>query len=137
MFPRGLGEAPVVQQVAEDIHEEPAKLVFTKTLALSTLYPDLGISVDKDSDFVLTALCGKSEGAYSINIKTASGREIFSSPAQAENAVGTGQFPIPLVPALTYPAGGRIGLSLADLSGAENDVELVLVGIRRFKAGRY
>lgn len=142
----GLGEAAAVpaQAPAEATNqpfEQVGKYVFKKTLAAKGNagdgFDDLAQIIDKISDFVWLSVCAISTGAFSVNFKDNGGRELFSSQAQAANVIGTGQFPVPMgPPGLFYPAGGRIGIALANLTDAQNDIEIVFIGIKRFRTQR-
>lgn len=129
----GLGEASVTQ-TAPAISEEPKKLVYKKSLTAGQVADDEALAIDKTYDFEFLAIAGKSTGDYEINFKDASGRDIFSARASADLVVGTGQFPIEFDHPLSYPAGGRIQISIADLSGGGNDVELLFIGIAKYPA---
>jgi hypothetical protein len=152
MFPhhssrlRGLGEAPIqdsqsgtstFDQAAQEAgpSEEVGYYVFKKALNASDNLPDLVQSIDGDSDFALVSIHGKSTGTYNINIKDHTGKPIYSSAADASNVVGTAQLPVRVRPALLYPAGGSLGISLQDTSAAPNTIELVFTGIRKFRQG--
>jgi hypothetical protein len=77
-----------------------------------------------------------SDGAYQVNFKDPGKREIYSSPASNVNAVGTGQFPVPWLHGMTYPAGGQIGITLINKNGGTNNVELILIGVARYPINR-
>lgn len=146
MFPRyGLGEAPIEQQQAPPDSlfnelraeagpsEEVSYYVWKRSLTALQAAPDLAQFIDGDSDFLLTAIYGRSTSTFTLNIRDASGRLIYSAEADSRNVIGTAQFPVPLRPALWYPAAGKIGISITDTSNAANEVEIVFAGIRRFK----
>lgn len=116
--------------------EETKILVYTKTLAANDNLTDLALFVDKTYDFTFLAVAGKSTGGLNINFKDPGGREIYSSPCSKENALGTAQFPVPWSHGMVYSAGGKIGLTLVDTSGAPNTVELVLIGVARYPTNR-
>lgn len=131
-----LGEAPIqpeAQPAAGQPYEEPGDYVFRRTLQPNESIPDLSQFVDKDSDFVLVAIAGTSTGPFSVQFRNAGNRAISSSEELAQNCIGTGQFPVPLLKPLVYPAGGRIGIAMSDLSGALNVVEIVFRGIKRYR----
>lgn len=142
---RFLGEAPIEQPgtatpsafdaVMQEAgpSEEPGYYVFKTTLQANDNKPDLTQFIDGDSDFALVSLHGRSTGTFNINIKDNSGKPIYSSSADASLVVGNAQLPVRIRPALYFPASGKIGISLQDTSGAQNTVELVFSGIRKFR----
>lgn len=112
-------------------HQEPAQLVFKVALTGNQILTT-AVTIDKDADFLLSALYGVSDANYTMQMFTNANRAVHSQAAQATNAIGTAQFPVPVFPTLRYPAGGRIGLILTNLSGSTNNVELVFSGVKEF-----
>lgn len=137
-----LGEVPAVPAAMPqdsqggDYFEETKILVFSKVLAANDQLTDLAQFIDKTYDFTFLAVAGTSTGALSLNFKDPGGRDIYTSAASKENSIGTAQFPVPWSHGMTYPAGGRIGITLIDKSAAQNTVELVLIGIARYPTSR-
>lgn len=136
----GMGEAPAVpsQVPVEEGSEQPKKYIFKKSLAAAgnagDSFPDLQQFIDKNADFIWLAKSSISTGNFSVNFKDHGGRDLFSSPAQAANVLGTGQFPVEWENGLFYPAGSRISISLTNLHNAQNDIELCLIGIARYRS---
>lgn len=142
-----LGEAPIEQQAPPDAQEslyqhslaeagpseEPGHYVFKRSLLASEKAPNLRQPIDGDSDFVLTAIYGRSTGTFTLNISDRAGKPIYSAEADSRNVMGTAQFPVPIRPALWFPAGGQISISATDTSAAPNDLEIVFQGIKRFR----
>lgn len=127
----GLGEASVTA-AAPVTSDEPKKLVFKTTLTALQKLDDLIQSIDKTYDFQWVGIAGKSTGDFAVNFKDATGRDIFSARASASLVIGTGQFPVEWDHAFFFPAGGKIGISLEDLSNAENTIELIFIGIAQY-----
>ncbi len=133
---RGLGEAPVTLPAPEQqFHEEPFEYVFNRVLQANEELVDLAQFIDADADFVLMALKGSQTGAYEIRFQLPNGRYRSSARIRNANAVGTAQFPVPVFPAIVLPAGGKVGIDIKDLSNAQNTVQLVFVGVKRFRVG--
>ncbi len=131
-----LGEAavqPPAAQPANTPYEEPGDYVFKRTLAAGEHFADLSQFIDKDSDFIWLATAGKSTGAYSVQFRNPGNRALSSSEEQADNCIGTGQFPVPWLKPIVYPAGGRIGISITNLTAAPNEVEIVFKGVKRYR----
>lgn len=114
-------------------HKESAYYVFQRTLSGNQALPDLRQIIDADSDFLLLSIHGTQTGNYTIRLRNALGRYIYSAAARNANVVGTAQFPVPLIRPELIPAGGSIGLDLVDLSGSSNTVEIVFAGEKWFK----
>lgn len=132
----GLGEvptAPPADPAPAGYYDEAGGYVFDYVLNANQIALGLSVPIDQDSDFIWMATYGTQTGTYKVNFKTARGRQIFSSPVNSLNAIGTAQFPTVWEPAFTYNASGRIMLDLTDTSGAQNTVQLVFLGVRRFK----
>lgn len=129
-----LGEA-AVQPAAPQMtpYEEPGDYVFTRTLAANEHFADLSQFIDKDSDFIWLATAAKSTGNFSVQFRNPGNRALSSSEEQADNCLGTGQFPVPWLTPIAYPAGGRIGLSITNLTANSNAIEIVFKGIRRYR----
>jgi hypothetical protein len=130
---RTLGEAAAAAGNPEP-YTEPGKYVFQITLAAAPgagdHFSDLKQFIDKDSDFELTDLAAVSTGDFSFNYRTPGSKDVFSTDVHASNALGTGQFPVPVVPSLVYLAGSKLGLSLTNLTAAPNTIEIVFSGRR-------
>jgi hypothetical protein len=137
----GLGAAPAVPAAipAEnqgDYYEEAKVLVFKKSLAAQGTagdgFPDLSQAIDKTYDFVWLGTAAISTGNFSVNFKDNGQRDIYTSLAQAANVIGTGQFPVDWRKPFTYPAGSRIPIALQNLTNAQNDIEISIIGIARY-----
>jgi hypothetical protein len=137
----GLGEAAAVPGALPsdshgDFFEETKILVFTKALANGDAFYDLSQYIDKTYDWTFLAVAGKSDQAFQVNFKDPGGRDIYSSPCSNQNAIGTGQFPIPWSHGMTYPAGGKLGITLINQFAGANNIELVLLGVARYPTNR-
>lgn len=128
------GEAAVT--TPPEVHEEPGAYQFKRTLGIgeSTAGGDYLVPLDKDSDFVLTHITGEWADDFTFNFLLPSGRPYASGEMAPENAVGTGQFPVPVYPGQFYPAGSQLRLRYTNLSAGPNDVEILFHGIKRFKS---
>ncbi|MCS7261031.1 MAG: hypothetical protein NZ765_09645 [Anaerolineae bacterium] len=114
-------------------YEEPAAYVLDVSLSGNQERLDVPLFTDSDSEFILEALAGTSTGAYQIRVRLPNGRYMSNAAVRNANAVGSAQFPVPIIPTVTVPPGGRLGFDLKDLSGQSNTVQLVLLGRRRYR----
>ena len=133
-YRHGLGEAPVTPvQPAQQFYEEPAELVIDKALLANQELLDQALHMDGDSDFVWMATKGNSTGVYEFRFRFPNGRYLSSARVRSTNAVGTAQFPVPMFPAMTLGAGAKLGYDIKDLSTNPNTVQIVLIGVRRYR----
>ncbi len=134
MFQRGrLGEVPLTAATAPQYYEEPAEYVYEVSLTALQALVDQSRFVDSDADFMWMAVKGNATGDYSVRFRMPNGRYIQNAQVNADNAIGTAQFPVPVgAVAVPVPAAGRIGIDITDLSNAPNTVQLVFMGVRRY-----
>ena len=130
---RRLGEAPVAPAPEQPHYDEWGFYTYEVALTANQELLDQSIAIDADSDFYWVALVGTSTGDFELRFKLPSGR--YTSSGRIRNAlmVGTAQLPAPITPWVYCPASSRIGIDIADLSGAANSVYLALRGFRRFR----
>jgi hypothetical protein len=117
------------------LHEEPGVYSLTVILAALALSGVIAIPLDKDNDFVLTGIIGKSTGDFLFQFQTPDGRYVQSQPVHASSAVGTGQFPKAVFPTITYKAGQMLRFQVIDASTAPNTVEIDFEGIKQYQLG--
>lgn len=108
---------------------------FDIVLAASVNLTNEGIRTDTDSDFLLLGLLLNAYTSilFSLQFKDSSGNYFSSKPILAANYAAQG--PIPYVfpgrPRIFGP-GSSLGIAIAELSGAQNTVQLVFTGEKRF-----
>jgi hypothetical protein len=114
--------------------EEPAIYVFQRTMTALEVQRNLPVTMDNDSDFLLTGIHGTSTGTYTINLRMPSGRQIATASVQNVNLIGTANQPTAIGPAPVYRAAS-IGpaLDISDTSNAGNTIEICFTGIRRLR----
>lgn len=114
--------------------EEPAIYISVVTLAPNQNIQDLAVNIDRDSDFMLTGLNGSSDGAYSINFRLPSGRQISNAQVLNTDLLGTANQPTAIGPPPIYRAGSTgPQLTLNELSGVANNARIIFSGIRRIR----
>ncbi len=97
--------------------------------------PDEGIRTDTDSDFLLFGLSLNVFDSilFTLQFKDASGNYFSSAPIFAANYIGQGSAPyiFPGRPRI-FPPGSSIGIGINNLSGAQNTIQALLRGEKRF-----
>ena len=117
-----------------DYVEEAAIYLFTVSLTSDQHIANAPVNIDRDTDWLWTGLNGSSTGAYTVNFRLPSGREISNAEILNTDIVGTANQPTGIGPPPIYRAG-TIGpqVTITDVSGADNDVIIVFSGIRRVR----
>jgi hypothetical protein len=136
-----MGETPVAPAPAAaapsidvaNASQEPAEYVLSATLTANQELLDQALQIAGDSDFVWLGTKGVKTGEFEIRFKLPSGRYLSSARVRGANAVGTAQFPVPVVPGIRFAGGSNLGYDIKDLSGAPNDVQIVLIGMKLFR----
>jgi hypothetical protein len=98
-------------------------------------FPNEGIRTDTDSDFLLFGLSLNVFDSilFTLQFKDASGNYFSSAPIFAANYIGQGSAPyiFPGRPRI-FPPGSSIGIGINNLSGAQNTIQALLRGEKRF-----
>lgn len=91
-------------------------------------------SIDTDSDFLWEAVrVSSATGAFNVQFTDA--RRYQLSDGYLPSSIYTGADPYALGNALVEPAGGRFLINLQDTSGAENTIQIVFIGAKRYLQG--
>ena len=95
------------------------------------------ISIDKDSSFVATKITGSAQGNALITIQEMGrDRQWMNTSTHIRNVIGSGAEPN-ILPAPRYlEKGSVVSISLQDLSGAANNIELNIIGFKMFTKQR-
>jgi hypothetical protein len=114
--------------------EEPAMYIALVTMTPGQNISDLAVNIDRDSDFMLTGLNGTSDGAYTLNFRLPSGRQIANAQILNTDILGTANQPTAIGPPPIYRAGSTgPQLTLTEISGAVNNARIIFSGIRRIR----
>lgn len=93
----------------------------------------VGVSVDKDADFVCKAIMGSADGSCLVTIQEMGrDRQWMNTATHIRNVIGSGAFPNILAAPRFVPRGSVINFSIQDISGAQNDVEINMSGLKLF-----
>lgn len=91
------------------------------------------ISVDKDSDFIVNKITGSAQGDALVTIQEMGrDRQWMNTATHIRNIIGGGWSPNVLPSPRFLPAGSVVSVNLQDLSGATNNIELNLIGVKLF-----
>jgi len=117
-----------------DYVEEPQLYPYTVSLTSGQHLEAQNVNIDRDADFCLTGVNGSSDGEYTLNFRTPSGRLISTAEILNTDIIGTANQPTAIGPPMIYRAGS-VGpqLNITDVSGSTNDIVIVFSGIRRVK----
>lgn len=109
--------------------------VYQVVLAANQMLRDQQQPIDTDADFVLRAIQLTSfTGVFAVRFSDSQGYYLSNGMLRsAIFLVGTVPVPFPLFPELVFPAGGRVGIDIEDLSAAPNTVEIVFRGVKRYR----
>lgn len=92
------------------------------------------IPTDNDSHFVVYKLVGARDGACTLTMKDgARDRQWMNEAIHFDNLIGNGSFPNILPAPRFIPRGTVVSISLTDLSGSTNTVEINLVGVKLYE----
>lgn len=93
------------------------------------------VSTMLDADFHWTAIVMNSYTSIAFSVRFGINGLYYLSQNQvlASNYLGDPSSPYPLLGQLIVPAGARITLDFTDLSGSQNNVEIIFRGTKRFK----
>lgn len=92
------------------------------------------IATDNDAHFLVQKIVGSRTGPCTVEIKDgARDRQWQDTPVHFDNMVGNGHYPNILPSPRFIYRGSVISFSLVDLSGASNDVEINLVGVKLYE----
>lgn len=93
------------------------------------------VVIDGTAAFRLKALAGTQTGTYRIRFRHASGEYMSSGGTGGTNdlvnngnMIGTAQFPFPVIPQTLYGPNGHILIDIADLSNANNTIQIAFIG---------
>lgn len=125
----GIGQA----NVPSGYRDNSFDYVFDVTLtALQTLQTQQ--SIHNDSDFCWRALVinRATSPLFTVQFSDSDWYFLSSAPIFSANIQGDPASPYPVWPEIIIPAGGRIGINIADLSNAENTIQILFRGVKRY-----
>lgn len=109
--------------------------VYDVVLTADQVLPDQQVPLQTDAEFEWRAVIkAAATGSFSFRFSDSQGFQL--SNAYINSSVlesGGASNPFPIFPSLLFPKGGRIGIDIADLSGAGNTIQLLFRGVKRYE----
>jgi hypothetical protein len=110
------------------------KIPFDVVLTANQDAPNLARDVPTDADFIWRAtIANVQTGEYSVQFKDTQGYEFSNGLIHRINISASAIAPSVNGHEIVIPAGGQIGIHLLDLSGFSNTIQILFLGVKRYK----
>lgn len=108
---------------------------YTYNVTLTALQAIIGdtVSIFTEADFLLRGLIMTRTGQFSVQFQDGQGYYLQSAQVLSTNLPNTPGDPFPIFPEVLYPAGGKIYINITDISNAQNAVQILFLGVSRYK----
>lgn len=108
----------------------PYDVVLTSLQSL----PDQAKTVDVDADFIWRGIVAQNQtGPYIVRFSDSQGYFISQGYISNATLLGDPASPFIIFPDIVIPAGGRIGIDIADTSGNPNTIQILFRGVKRYR----
>jgi hypothetical protein len=110
--------------------------VYDVTLTALQILNAQQVPIDSDSDFVLRGIVvgwPAGGGPFLFRLYDAQNFARSNGMLYSTNLSADPSAPTVVTPELTFPAGNKIQLDIADVSNAGNQVQLLFIGVKRFR----
>ena len=128
---------PAVQGIdnssPEGFVDVPFNYVYTNTLTALQVLNNEVVSIFTEADFAWRGLIFSATGLFSIQFQDGQGYYLSAGQMFSSNMPNTPGDPWPVFPEVLYPAGGRIFFNITDLSNSGNVIQLLFVGVNRYR----
>ena len=128
---------PAVQGIdnssPEGFVDVPFNYTYTNTLTALQVLNNEVVSIFTEADFAWRGLIFSATGLFSVQFQDGQGYYLSAGQMFSTNMANTPGDPWPVFPEVLYPAGGRIFLNITDLSNADNVIQLLFVGVNRYR----
>jgi hypothetical protein len=94
------------------------------------------LTTDRDADFICMAIqfSFATSSLFKVQFFDNQGQNLSNDYIYgAAYQVGGQSVPFPIVPGRIIAAGGNFGIRLVDLSGAENTIQILFRGVKRYR----
>jgi hypothetical protein len=113
----------------------PFDYVYNQTLTGNQVLNNEVVSIFTEADFAWRGLIFSATGLFSVQFQDGQGYYLSSGLVYSTNMPNTPGDPFVRFPEVVYPAGGRITLNITELTGSTNVVQLLFVGVNRYRIG--
>lgn len=128
---------PAVQGIdysaPEGFVDVPFNYVYNQTLTASQVLNNEVVSIFTEADFAWRGLIFSATGLFSVQFQDGQGYYLSAGQMFSTNMANTPGDPWPVFPEVLYPAGGRIFFNITELSGLSNTIQLLFVGVNRYR----
>lgn len=128
---------PAVQGIdnssPEGFVDVPFNYIYNNTLTALQVLNNEVVSIFTEADFAWRGLIFSATGLFSVQFQDGQGYFLSTVQMFSSNMANTPGDPWPVFPEVLYPAGGRIFLNITDLSNAPNTIQLLFVGVNRYR----
>ena len=128
---------PAVQGIdnssPEGFIDIPFNYIYNVVLTASQVLNNEVVSIFTEADFAWRGLIFSATGLFSVQFQDGQGYYVSAGQIFSTNMPNTPGNPWPVFPEILYPAGGRIYLNITDLSAATNTIQLLFVGVNRYR----
>lgn len=109
--------------------------VYDVTLTANQSLRDQIVAIQQDADFALQAiLLASYTGSFQIRLSDSQGTYLSNGYLYSANFLSGGvPAPFAVMPEQMFPAGGRIGIDITDVSGSSNTVQILFRGEKRYR----
>jgi hypothetical protein len=124
----------LINAAPEGYVDVPFIVPFDTVLTASQDNPNLAQVVPTDADFIWRAtIANVQTGEYSFQFADSQGYQFSSGLVHRINLSATAIAPSANGHEIIIPAGGQIGIHLKDLSAAGNTIQILFLGVKRYK----
>ena len=128
---------PAVQGIdnssPEGFVDVPFNYIYNNTLTALQVLNNEVVSIFTEADFAWRGLIFSATGLFSVQFQDGQGYYLSAGQMFSSNMANTPGDPWPIFPEVLYPAGGRIYFNITDLSGNPNTIQLLFVGVNRYR----
>lgn len=111
----------------------PFNYTYNQTLTAGQLLNNEVVSIFTEADFAWRGMIFTSTGTFSVQFQDGQGYFLSAGMVFSTNFPNTAGDPFPIFPEVLYPAGGRITLNILDTSADTNIIQILFVGVNRYR----
>lgn len=131
---QGVNTPPSAQVLYED---RPYEYVYNPPngeLTANQVIAQDSVSIQTDADFICFGwYLSAYTGLFQIQLTDSNGYQLQSGFVVSTAIAQTSANPTVFSPSHFFPAGGKIQIAIADLSGQDNPLQIVFKGVKRYR----